>query len=121
MAVAVGLRRIWVVVAVVYVIITSCVAISQLYWLREKESELVTASQEGPAPDTTRFGYRTPAEELKALRKEIAILQIACPLGILVPQIALYLAGAAIFWVVAGFRTPPRPKSLENSPQLPKD
>lgn len=70
----------------------------------EKEVRAVIADMEAGKQVAPLYSYETPQKRLERIVEEREISKIAGPIAIVAPPIVIYLLGAAIVWVVAGFK-----------------
>ena len=106
-----GLRRIWVVLSVVYILAASTTAAAHFYYLKRVEAqaeEEIAARQLAPKNDAhfDGMGY-TPEKRLALFQEERRLAMIIAPFAIFVPPIALYFIVGGLIWAADGFKVDP--------------
>jgi hypothetical protein len=106
-----GLRRVWVVLSIVYILAASTAAVMHFYYLKRVEAQIVedVAEQERAPKNDAHFGGPrfSPERRLAEIQEERRLAMIISPFAIFVPPIAVYCIVGALIWAADGFKADP--------------
>src|SRR5690349_347752 len=99
MTISRGLKRIWIVLALFWVIGASIASGVGWYEMNREEAELVAVIEANPAAADKPYRYgNTANSELARTREYIRQMRYLLPLAIVGPPIGLLIAGVALWW-----------------------